>query len=241
MKKSLFISLFLLASVVCNVVSAQYSKLSDFDDKMIHFGFALSFNNADYYIQRSIDHQFSDDSLQSLIVASKPGFTLGVISSINFNPNFKLRFAIPSLSFQERDLEYTYLDPSNGATYKMIKAIRPVYLEFPAMFKFRTDRINNWAAYGITGIRFGIDMASDKDVNNLSASREDQIVKLKKTDFGFEVGGGFDFFLEYFKFGVELKLGAGMINIHLNEGTSFDNPIDFLRSKVYTLSLTFEG
>ena len=43
-------------------------------------------------------------------------------------------------------------------------------------------------------------MASDKDVNNLAASPEDQIVKLKKTDFGFEVGGGFDFFLEYFRY-----------------------------------------
>ena len=222
-------------------MSAQYSKLSDFDDKMIHFGFALSYNNSDYYIQRSLEHQFADDSLQSLIVASKPGFTLGVISSINFNPNFKLRFAIPSLSFQERDLEYTYLDPSNGATYMLKKAIRPVYLEFPAMFKFRTDRIENWAAYGITGIRFGIDMASDKDVNNLSASPEDQIVKIKQTDFGFEVGGGIDFFLEYFKFGIDLKLGAGMMNLHLDENTSFDNPIDFLRAKVWTLSLTFEG
>ena len=241
MKKSPFISLFLLVSITCNTVSAQYSKLSDFDDKMIHFGFALSYNNSDYYIQRSLEHQFANDSLQSIIVASKPGFTLGVISSINFNPNFKLRFAIPSLSFQERDLEYTYLDPSNGATYMLKKAIRPVYLEFPAMFKFRTDRIENWAAYGITGIRFGIDMASDKDVNNLSASPEDQIVKIKKTDFGFEVGGGFDFFLEYFKFGIELKLGAGMINLHLDENTLFDNPIDFLRSKVWTLSLTFEG
>ena len=109
------------------------------------------------------------------------------------------------------------------------------------MFKFRTDRINNWAVYGITGLRFGIDMASDKDVNNLAASPEDQIVKLKKTDFGFEVGGGFDFFLEYFKFGLELKLGVGMMNIHLNEGTSFDTPIDYLRSKVWTFSMTFEG
>ena len=241
MKKLLIIPLFFLAFMVCYNMSAQYLKLSGFDNKLIHFGFALSYNDADYYIQRSIEFQFADDSLQSLVIDSRPGFTLGVISSINFNPNFKLRFAIPSLSFQERDLVYTYLDPSNGLTTVMTKAIRPVYLEFPAMFKFRTDRIENWAAYGITGIRFGIDMASDKDVNNLSASPEDQIVKLKKTDFGFEVGGGFDFFLEYFKFGVELKLGAGMINIHLNEGTSFDNPIDFLRSKVYTLSLTFEG
>ena len=241
MKKSLIISLFFLAYLAPNTVFAQYSKLAGFDDKLIHFGFALSYNNADFYIQRSIEHQFADDSLQSLVVASKPGFTLGVISSLNFNPNFKLRFAIPSLSFQERDLVYTYLDPSNGLTTVMTKAIRPVYLEFPAMFKFRTDRIDNWAAYGITGIRFGIDMASDKDVNNLSASPEDQIVKLKKTDFGFEVGGGFDFFLEYFKFGIELKLGVGMMNLHIDEGTSFDNPIDFLRSKVYTLSLTFEG
>ncbi len=238
MKKSILITLLV---TIFNSVLAQYSKLSSFDDKFIHFGFALSYNNSDYYIQRSIDHQFTDDSLQSLIVAAKPGFTLGVISSINFNPNFKLRFAIPSLSFQERDLEYTYLDPSNGATFLTKKAIRPVYLEFPAMFKFRTDRIENWAAYGITGIRFGIDMASDKDVNNISASPEDQIVKLKKTDFGFEVGGGFDFFLEYFKFGLELKLGVGMMNLHLDEGTTFDRPIDFLRSKVWTFSLTFEG
>ena len=126
MKKSLFISLFLLVSITYNTLSAQYSKLSDFDDdKMIHFGFALSYNNSDYYIQRSLEHQFADDSLQSLIVASKPGFTLGVISSINFNPNFKLRFAIPSLSFQERDLEYTYLDPSNGATYMLKKLFAP--------------------------------------------------------------------------------------------------------------------
>ena len=49
----------------------------------------------------------------------------------------------------------------------------------------------------------GIDMASNKDVDNETAALGDQIVKLKKTDFGIEVGGGFDFFLEYFKLGVE--------------------------------------
>ena len=242
MKKLLIIPLFFLAFMVCYNMSAQYLKLSGFDNKLIHFGFALSYNDADYYIQRSIEFQFADDSLQSLVIDSRPGFTLGVISSLNFNPNFKLRFAIPSLSFQERVLEYTFLEnPSNGDTKTIKKDIRPVYLEFTAMFKFRTDRIDNWAAYGITGIRFGIDMASNKDVNNLSANPEDQIVKIKKTDFGFEFGGGFDFFLEYFKFGIELKLGVGMMNIHLDEGTSFDNPIDFLRSKVWTFSLTFEG
>ena len=94
--------------MVCYNMSAQYLKLSGFDNKLIHFGFALSYNDADYYIQRSIEFQFADDSLQSLVIDSRPGFTLGVISSLNFNPNFKLRFAIPSLSFQERVLEYTF-------------------------------------------------------------------------------------------------------------------------------------
>ena len=232
-----------LIGVISIVISsnAQYSHLNDFDDKRLHFGFALSTNSSDYYITKDPSFNFFDDSLQSLLVNPKPGFTLGVISSINFNPNFKLRFAIPSLSFQERDIQYTYLDPSNSETTIFVKHLRPVYLDFPAMLKFRTDRINNWAVYGITGMRFGIDMASDKDVNNIGAPLDEQIIKLKKTDFGVEVGGGFDFFLQYFKLGVELKLGVGMTNIHLDENTYFDNPIGGLRSKVWTFSLTFEG
>ena len=221
-------------------VFSQGMNLHDFDMKKWHFGFSLSYNNSDFFYNRAPNHSFFQDSLQSLNVASKPGFTLGVVSSINLSPNFKIRFAIPSLSFQERNIEYTYLNSSDSPEF-WVKSIRPVYLDFPAMMKIRTNRINNMAVYCITGVRFGIDMASNKDVDNESASSTDQIVKLKKTDFGIEVGGGFDFFLEYFKLGVELKLGVGMLNIHLNENTRFDQPIDYLRSKVWTFSLTFEG
>ena len=231
--------------VVCLVLfglsgNSQTENLYDFDQRMWHFGFALSYNQSDFYLNRSVTTSFHQDSLQSLYVAARPGFTLGVISSINFSPNFKLRFAIPSLSFQERNLEYTYLKLPDTSEF-WSKSVRPVYLDFPAMMKFRTDRIGNWAVYGITGIRFGIDMASNKDVDNVTAALGDQIIKLKKTDFGIEVGGGMDFFLQYFKFGIELKLGVGMINVHLKENTQFDNPIENLRTKVWTLSLTFEG
>ena len=220
---------------------AQGTNLPGFDDKPFHFGFALSINQSGNYILKSSSWEFSNDSLNELIVNSKPGFTLGVISSINFNENCKLRFAIPSLSFQERVLSYTYLNPSGGETVSYFKSLQPVYLDFPALIKFRTDRINNYAVYGITGLRFGIDMASDIEAENIGLPRDEQIVKLKKTDFGFEVGGGFDFFLQYFKLGLELKLGVGMMNIHQNENTHFDNPIDALRSKVWTFSITFEG
>jgi hypothetical protein len=221
--------------------NAQQLNLPGFDNQLWHFGFALSFNKADLYIQQSFT-PITSDSLHSLYVNPASGFTLGVVSSINFTPNFKLRFAIPSLSFQERTLEYTFRDSQLPDTSVFwTKSIRPVYLDFPVLLKCRTNRIDNWAVYAITGLRFGVDMASDKDVDNDTPILEDQVVKLKKTDFGLEIGGGFDFFLEYFKLGLELKLGVGMKNIHLNDNTHFDSPIESLRSKVWTFSITFEG
>ena len=61
------------------------------------------------------------------------------------------------------------------------------YLDFPILFKFRTNRINNFAMYGITGFRYGLDMSSNMDVNN-NEDLEEHVIKLTKTDFGTEVG-----------------------------------------------------
>ena len=225
---------------------SQNLNLTTFDEKPFHFGFALSYNNSNYHVNKNYtvisDPLNPNQELSSLVVISNHGFTLGVISSININPNFKLRFAIPSLSFQECNLEYTYYDYDlNSLTAPIQKDLRPVYLDFPVMIKFRSNRIDNWAVYGISGMRFGIDMSSNSEVNNDGLPLNEQVVKLKKYDFGFEVGGGFDFFLEYFKLGIELKLGLGMINIHQNDKNYFDTPINSLKSRVWTFSLTFEG
>lgn len=223
---------------------SQSPNLGDFDDKPFHFGFALGFNQPGFYLEKKSSHVFLDDSLQSLLVSSKGGFTLGVITSLNINQNFKIRFVLPSLSFQESEIEYTYLNPSNLDTKVYVKSLRPVYLDFPVLLKFRTNRIDNYAVYGIVGLRYGIDMSSNIDVNN-SIDLDDQIIKLNKHDFGSEIGGGLDLFLEYFKLGIELKLGSGMRNMLYNtpgeDPTKFDNAIESLRSRVWTLSFTFEG
>ena len=236
--------LFLLIILFYGTFFSQSPNLGNFDDKPVHFGFALGFNQPSFYLEKKSSQIFLDDSLQSLLVNSKGGFTLGVITSLNINQNFKIRFVLPSLSFQESEMEYTYLNPSNFEQTIYVKSLRPVYLDFPVLFKFRTKRINNFAVYGISGLRYGIDMSSNIDVNN-SIDLEDQIIKLKKSDFGFEVGGGIDLFLEYFKLGIELKLGSGMRNmLYITPGedpTRFDNAIESLKSRVWTLSFTFEG
>ena len=241
MRKNLLLFIILIPF---GTLLSQSPNLGDFDDKPVHFGFALGFNQPGFYLEKKSSYDFFDDSLQSLLVNSKGGFTLGVITSLNINENFKIRFVLPSLSFQESEMEYTYLNPSNLQTTVYIKSLRPVYLDFPVLLKFRTNRINNYAVYGIVGLRYGIDMSSNIDVNN-SIDLEDQVIKLNKHDFGSEIGGGVDLFLEYFKLGIELKLGSGMRNMLYNtpgeEPTKFDNAIESLRSRVWTLSFTFEG
>ena len=250
MKKSLFLFLILLLNF--NSIFGQSDNLGQFDDKFFHFGFALSNNNSGFNLEKSFNHlpPGNNDSLQSILVLGKPGFSLGVVTSINVNPNFKIRFVLPTLSFLERDIEFTYLDPNSSIETTYIKQMNSTYLDFPILFKFRTNRIHNFAMYGITGFRYGIDMTSNIDVNN-GVGLEEQVIKLTKTDFGTEVGGGVDLFLNYFKLGIELKLAVGMKNLlyltpqrslELNETpTNFDNAIESLRSRVWTLSFTFEG
>lgn len=231
----------ILIIVVCGgkTHSQQMENLYDFDENILHFGFVLGYNKANFYLDKDVNYGYDQDTLLVLEVAPKSGFNLGIVSSLNVTPNFRVRF-VPSLSFQERNLEYTYFkQPDTTEFWK--KANQPVFLDFPLLLKFRTNRIKNFAAYVITGGRFGLDMSNDKGVKNSTASLEDQIVKTSKADYGIEVGGGIDLFLEYFKFGLELKLGMGLKNMLIQEDLKFSSPIESLRSKVWTLSFTFEG
>lgn len=212
--------------------------LQNFDKQRFHFGFILGYNSADFFYDLK-PNTFESDSLISLRVNKKPGFNLGIVSSWDWSPMFKLRF-LPTLSFQERGMDYNfYTEPDTNQYWT--KSVQSTYLDFPLLLKMRSQRIGNFAAYVVGGGRFGLDMQSNNKVDNNNASPSDQVIKLTRPDYGIEVGGGFDFFLQYFKFGIELKMGVGLKNVLIQENTIFTSPIDAIRTKVWTLSLTFEG
>jgi len=211
--------------------------IPNFDKRKLHFGFALSYNKADFYLTQKAN-AFEADSLLSLNVVGKPGFNLGIISSYNLNPTLRLRF-LPTLSFQERDLQYTFY--TQDTTEFWNKTVSSTFLDFPLLIKMRTERIGNFAVYMIAGGRFGLDMQSNNKVRNSASSPQTQVVKITKPDYGLELGGGFDFFLQYFKFGIELKMGLGLKDVLIQENLQFSNPIESIRSQMWTLSFTFEG
>ena len=65
-------------------------------------------------------------------------------------------------------------------------------------------------------------------------------VKLNRHDVYYEIGVGFDFYFEWFKFGTELKMSYGMLDILKRENNIYTDGIDKLKSKIFQLSFTFE-
>lgn len=213
--------------------------LPKFDDKYYHFGFLLSVNRSDFKLINQDANNFAD-SLYGISNKPQGGFDLALLASLDMTPNFHLRF-IPGLSWQDRGLIYRFLEVDDGEEVitEYLKTSQSVYLEFPLLLKVRTNRVNNFAAYGLIGGKFGLDMQSQKDVNN--AGEDVKIVKLQKSDYSIVTGAGVDFFLEYFKFGIELKGAIGLPNVLIPEEHQFSRTIDQLRTRTFVVSLTFEG
>ncbi|MBL4623680.1 MAG: PorT family protein [Flavobacteriales bacterium] len=209
--------------------------LEKFDRKKIHFGFALGFNTADFIMETNLN-----DSLLKLESQRQSGFNLGIITDLHMGPYFDLRF-VPTLAFAQRNLEYTYqfYDAENPEVLK--KEIESTFLNFPLNLKYRSVRQTNFAAYIIGGGSYSFDLASQHKTDNSNAQTGDIVIKLNRHSYLWEVGVGFDFFLEYFKFSTELKMSYGINNIAVNDNTMFSEPISSLKSKIFTLSFNFEG
>jgi hypothetical protein len=220
-------------------VSAQRQKiknLQDFDFRRWHFGFSLGYNRSSFFVETKPDFSFTD-SLLVLEPFRQPGFNLGIVSQLHMTKNWGLRF-IPALSFQERSIQYTFLD-KDGKTSFVERRIESTYLDFPINLKYRTDRVNNFAAYLVAGGKYSIDMASQENVSNNNGL--DAILKINRHDYSAQVGAGFDFFLEYFKFGLELKMSLGFPNVLLDDDSRYSSPLQSLRTRGFLVSFLFEG
>lgn len=222
----------MLANVSC--FAQQGQNYPGFDHKKVHFGFALGVNTADFRYTLNVDSS-GNDSLTGILIKKQPGFNLGIISSWNIHQTLSLRF-VPSLCFQDRFFQYTYI--KKGELKTKDTHIESTTLDFPLMLKLRTKRISNFAAYGIAGFQYSLDLASQEDVDQTLG---EPIVKIRKHDFAYQVGGGFDFWMPYFKFAIEIKLSNGIRNVAIQDHSFFMDPLSSLRTKVWWFCITFEG
>ncbi len=206
--------------------------LPAYDLKRLHFGFILGVNEMNFSVKRSADYR-TYDSLLIVLPESQLGFHIGIISDLRLGEHFNARF-IPTLSFGDRLLNYSITEKGQIENYT--KKIESTFVDLPLLFKFKSVRLTNTRAYVIGGIKYSIDMASlaKKKI------QDDELIKLKRNDYSFEIGTGFDFYLEYFKFGIEIKMAYGVRDLLKREDNIFTNTIEKLNTKIFYVTFTFE-
>ncbi len=229
----------------------KVKNLPKYDFRIKHFGFILAANQmlftiktkpgfSDITFNQSQSPDIFADSSKLLQVNSDPtlGFTIGIVSDLRLGKYLNLRF-IPSLAFGERYMNYTILRYKDGepTLVDIQKNITSTYVGLPLYVKYKSKRINNIRAYVLGGIKYNIDLAANKKKKDDTG---ETYLKLKKNDFLFEIGVGFDFYTGFFKFGTELKMSYGTVDLLQRENNIYTDCIERLNSKIFQLSFTFE-
>ncbi len=235
MRKSLLY--FILFFTFTNSVNAQLrprqKNLPRYDNKKMHFGFTLGVNSLDFRIKHN-DEVIYQDSLYVLQSNNQKGFNLGIVSNFRMGKYTDFRF-VPAIVFGERRLLYSFSDTNNIISTET-KAIESTLLDFPFYVKYKSERYNNFRSYVLFGIKYSLDIASQKDIVN-----EDFVVlKLQPHDLTGEIGFGMDFYLEYFKFSPQIKVSAGVLNLLSKDESVYTTSIKNLYTNGWMLSFTFE-
>jgi hypothetical protein len=233
------------AAVLCMMIAAallsaqksygqrpKVKNLPAYDRQRIHFGFLLGINVTDFKIKRIPDFN-SSDTLFRVESDKQSGFNIGIIANMRLNELFALRFA-PDLAFSQRNLNYTFYDANQPL--EVVKEIESTFLQFPFDLMLKSKRVNNYRMYVLAGIRYNIDMVSQEKVQN----KDKDFVKLLRNDYGYQIGAGFDFYMERFKFGTEIKMYHGFRNLLVEDPAIYSSSLDALRSRIFQLSFTFE-
>ena len=252
------LAILLFTTGISSRVMAQRDKvmnLNTYNQQPYHFGFILALNQMNFTV-KTIDSlsfikwtgdQLTEDPdlvnadyarVLSVNVKPTPGFTIGILGSLLLSHYVDMRFS-PSLSFGERVITYNINTVRDGDSlvFPVDKDITSTLIEFPLDFKYRSKRLNNFGAYVLAGVKYSLDLASQKKAEKNSNTTT---VKINKSDISVNVGVGMEFYTQYFKFGVEAKMGYGFFNLIKQEDNLYTNSIDKLNSKIFLLSFTFE-
>ncbi|HEY5325891.1 MAG TPA: outer membrane beta-barrel protein [Mucilaginibacter sp.] len=245
MSKNRYYTLILL--LLCgNVLLAQSPPAwgGGADQNDLSFGFSFAYVGSNFkiikkpgwrnpYFDPGVNKNITD-SLNGIASNPLPGFAIGFITRYRLTDHLEARLT-PALVFADRALTYTYPTASEDVT----KQIQTTAIDFPLSLKLRSDRINNFRAYILGGVKYSVAIGKGNalagDINPL-----DQIPKNVQGFGSYEAGLGCDIYFEFFKLSPEIKISNSFGNVLVNSNDPYSNPISKLSLHTITFSLIFE-
>jgi hypothetical protein len=226
----------MLIPVVATAQKAKPKNDSNYDERLLHFGFSMGLNTMDF-IPKMNGPDLNPDSWQVEVVSLKPGINIQIVVDYRPATYIDVRF-LPGVSFGQRNLNFYDKD---GVLFNDEQLIESSFLEFPVLVKAKGMRLNNSRPYLIGGMNFRYDLAAKKDYDTDS----NVYLRLRKADLYYEVGAGIDFYLPYFKLTIEAKMSNGLRDVLVHDDPHPENPqyvnsIQSLKSQMWVLSFHFE-
>ena len=90
----------------------------------------------------------------------------------------------------------------------------------------------------LAGSQYSIDVQS---MQYKSQNFTDPFLKFAINYWMAQVGGGVEFFNEYFKFGLEIKYSQGLTNVLIPDNTSIAKSLSSVYLNTWIFTITFEG
>ena len=245
----IFVFIFVILFPLCafSQRTSLPKNLPNYDNRLWHFGFTLGGNFMGFRVDKA-DGFFSDITVYGVECERFTGFHIGPVSNLRLGRFFDFRMLF-DLSFNQRDLVFYYMDaltnsdkvntPSNFGTGSMQThrmSLTSTMLEFPFHIKYKAERWGNFSPYLIAGGCYKYDLTA----GGKAKPDEGDKIRLKRHDPSVEWGGGFDFYLPYFKLSVELKYSVGLLNTLEKDESPYTQSINKLTSNALIFSLHFE-
>lgn len=210
------------------------------DDKLpLNWGYFVGLNQFDYqisYLNPSYNTNSSEEVTEILVQKSN-GFNVGLIGEMRINELLDLRLE-PGFYSGKTTLEFKN---QNLITEKdSIREIKSTYINVPLLLKFSANRIGNWRPFIVGGPYTAINLSSKE--NSIDDNKSGTF-KVKKWNYGYQIGVGIDIYLSYFKFTPSIRGVFSLTDDAIRDAdpqSPWTANIHKMRSRGVFLVLTFE-
>ncbi|WP_342645112.1 outer membrane beta-barrel protein [Mucilaginibacter sp. CSA2-8R] len=162
-----------------------------------------------------------------------PGFAVGFISRYSLTEHLEARLT-PALVFADRELNYTFYNPSDNT----VRQVQATTVDVPLLLKIKSDKVGNVRAYLVGGVKYS--MAISKQKEDLNQDFLQRKILNTRNFASYEAGIGCDIYFQYFKMSPELKIANSMGNLLIQGTNPLSSPIDKLFLHQIMFSLHFE-
>lgn len=242
----LFLGIFFLvqSAVAQRVVQAWAGGA---DQSPFSFGYTFQYVNSSYKILKKPNwrtpyydqgtNRNVTDSLNSITSPGTAGFSLGFLARYSLTDNLEVR-VIPTLVFADRTVSYQYRTQDLAPDKNLV--VSTTQAEFPLELKLKSNRLGNFRAYLIGGVKYAYGIGNQNKTNEADLAPLERKLKNMPNFSSYVAGFGCDIYLEYFKLSPEIKLSNSFGNVLYPENHPYASPLEKLYLHNIVFSLIFE-